>query len=150
MFTAAFEAGYDSDAGSAHMGVGVVADQGDRADLGGYVHDAGTRGAAQQREHRVRDGDDAQDVGLQDRPEALKRRGAGRAAHGRDARVVHEDVQVAVLRVDKGGRGGDQLAVGDVQVDEAGAMPLGLELTLGVGPPRNVSRPEQHGHPARG
>ena len=114
--------------------------------LGGDVHDPRAGRLAQQRQHRVSDGDDAEHVGLQDRAQALQLSLARRPAPRRDTRVVNEDVEVSVIAVDDGRRRRDQAGVGDIEMEEADDVAaFGPQGLLGLLAPLDVARADQDG-----
>ena len=110
----------------------------------------GDGGAAQHRQHRVGDPDDADDVGVDDGeeqlgadPGGLLRRPAG------DAGVVDEHVEPA-LRLELGGRGGDAGVVGHVERDAEHVEPLGAELGHRLLAPAGVAGAEADAEPEAG
>ncbi len=95
-----FDGAYAAEIGPVSApGVGLP---GEGADAAGHVHDPRRRRAAQQRQHRVGDADDADHVGLHGRPHGreVDRGGLLRHAAG-DAGVVDQHVEAAGALLDQ-------------------------------------------------
>ena len=109
-----FDGAYATEIGPVSApGVGLP---GEGADAAGHVHDPRRRRAAQQRQHRVGDADDADHVGLHDRPHGreVDRGGLLRHAAGH-AGVVDEHVEASGALLDQPGGGGHARVVGHVE-----------------------------------
>ena len=130
------------------VGRGRVGVEGEGAEAAGDVDDAARGALADEGEHRLGHGDGGEEVGVEVAPDGVEVGLARRpVALGRDARVVDQHVEVAVLALDLRGGGLDRLGGAEVERDLAHVEPLSSQLRGGLRAPRRVARAEQHRHP---
>ena len=112
------------------------------------------RRLAQERQHRLVNGEDAEHVGLPHRAHFIEghvaragRLGVLRDGHARqltrirDGRVVDEHVEAAKLLADALRRGGDRSLIRHVELERAGVRPNLLGRSLAA---LEIARPDQH------
>ena len=130
---------------------GRVAVERQRAQRTGHVHDTCARGCPQQRQHGLRHGQCADEVGVQHPSHGIERRHARRPV-GRfeDAGVVDQDVQPAVLGLDDASRGRDGFRVVDVEGQRAHGKALRVQALHGGLAAGSVARAQEHLHAGQG
>jgi hypothetical protein len=109
-------------------------------------------------QHRLRDGDHAEHVRLEHRAHLVERRDAcathlhdlferpARFTRMRDARVVHEHVEMAELVPNALCRGNDRGLIRDVELESAG---IGSDALRGRFPMLEIARSDEHGEAVR-
>jgi hypothetical protein len=140
------------------MRIGRVRVQRQRARAARYVDDACRRRFTKERQHRLRDGDDAEHVRLEHRAHLVERCDAwaarlpdllerpARLTRVRYARVVDEHIETAELAADALCRGGDGILIRDVELEGAGIRSDALRGRL---PFLEIARPDEHGEAVR-
>src|SRR5262245_33586147 len=140
------------------MRIGRVRVQCERAGAARYVDDASRRRFTKEWKHRLRNGDDAEDVRLKHRANLVERRDAralrlhhllerpARLSRMRDGRVVDQHFETAELAPDALCRSGDGGLIRDVELEGARIRSDALRGSL---PTLEIARPDEHGETAR-
>jgi len=141
MVTADFDEQYPRKANFDSRRFGSVTAANEPSALDTLTIDRRLRGA-QERQHRVRDAHDPENVGLVDTAHVLGRRVAGCDPVPGDPCIVDQHVEPRRLPFDPCGCRPDRRVVSDVYRNEACAQPLGRSFT-----PLAVARSQVHGVP---